>query len=270
MNEKEMTKIAKECGCKVSELPELKCPSEFDYTYDLEECPGEYIGDICEECWKNAEKPDPDDTVYRLTKKAFDSDKEYMEYLKRCADVEPVQPVTEQVHHPTEEWKDVVGFEMYEVSSLGKIRNKETGYIKTPGVGKRGYPVVSMRRDGKMYLKTVHRIVANAFIPNPEDKPEVNHINGDKTDYRIENLEWTTTKENNAHARRTGLHKSDGDKAVNQYDEFGRLIATYRSASVASRITGISRSCICNVCHNRSYNGKTHRTAGGYVWKWAK
>ena len=101
MNKKEMTKIAKECGCKVSELPELKCPSEFDYTYDIEECPGEYIGDICEECWKNAEKPDPDDTMYRLTRKAFASDKEYTEYLKRCADVEPVQPVTEQVYHPS-------------------------------------------------------------------------------------------------------------------------------------------------------------------------
>lgn len=91
MNKNEMTKIAKECGCKVSELPELKCPSEFDYTNDLEECPGEYIGDICEECWKNA----------ILTRMAFASDKEYMEYLKRCADAEPVQPVTEQIYHPS-------------------------------------------------------------------------------------------------------------------------------------------------------------------------
>lgn len=181
-------------------------------------------------------------------------------------------PKSSNVDHPEQEevWKPIENFALYEVSSIGRIRNKETGHIKNPGIGKRGYPVVSLRANGKMYLKTVHTIFARAFIPNPENKPFINHINGIKTDYSIENLEWTTAKENNAHARRTGLHKSDGDKAVNQYDEFGRLIATYRSASVASRITGISRSCICSVCNNRSYNGKTNRTAGGYVWKWAK
>ncbi len=177
----------------------------------------------------------------------------------------------EAVDHPEQEevWKPIENFALYEVSSIGRIRNKETGHIKNPGIGKRGYPVVSLRANGKMYLKTVHTIFARAFIPNPENKPFINHINGIKTDYSIENLEWTTARENCIHARITGLHVSDGDKAVNQYEKNGRFVATYRSASEASRQTGIGRANICNACHLRKYNGKTYRTAGGYVWKWA-
>ena len=181
-------------------------------------------------------------------------------------------PKSSNVDHPEPEdevWKPIENFALYEISSKGRIRNKETGFIKTPGIGKRGYPVVSMRANGKMYLKTVHRLVANAFIPNPENKSEVNHINGIKTDYSIENLEWVTSRENCIHARITGLHVSDGDKAVKQYEKNGRFVAMYRSASEASRQTGIGRANICNACHLRKYNGKTSRTAGGYVWKWA-
>ena len=223
-----------------------RCPSDYDYLNK----PGLYFNSCeckhytnCCECWNQP----------FLDKSVDKSDN------------------TEQVNHPEQEevWKPIENFALYEVSSIGRIRNKETGYIKNPGIGKRGYPVVSLRANGKMYLRTVHTIFARAFIPNPENKPYINHINGIKTDYSIENLEWVTSRENCIHARITGLHVSDGDKAVKQYEKNGRFVAMYRSASEASRQTGIGRANICNACHLRKYNGKTSRTAGGYVWKWA-
>lgn len=162
------------------------------------------------------------------------------------------------------EWTDIPDFPNYEIMQNGLVRNKTSGIIKHPSMGHRGYPVHSLRKDGRMYLRTVHILLARAFIPNPENKPEVNHIDGDKTNYDLSNLEWCTRWENDNHARRTGLHKSDGDKEVAQYTRDGRLIAIYKSASSASRATGVGRSNICNVANRRA----KCKTAKGYVWRW--
>lgn len=116
-------------------------------------------------------------------------------------------------------WRDIVGYEgLYQISNLGRVKSlaRIVNHNKYPSFSLKekilcswlttnGYPQVKLyKRDGEKIIKKtylVYRIVAIAFIPNPENKPEVNHINGVTTDIRLENLEWSTHKENMNHAR---------------------------------------------------------------------
>jgi len=159
------------------------------------------------------------------------------------------------VEHPNEIdeiWKTIKFLdEKYEVSNLGRIRNSSTKQILKLSPSKRGYLVFSCNVDGKYKVVNVHRCVAIEFIENPDNLPQVNHIDGNKLNFNVSNLEWVTARQNNLHARRTGLHKTDGDKPVLQLKN-GLIIAEYKSASEASKITGINRSNICNVCREYS------------------
>lgn len=92
----------------------------------------------------------------------------------------------------------------YSVSNLGRVRNNKTNKILSPR-NLCGYQRVSFYVDGKPTDLRIHRLVAKAFIPNPENKPQVNHINGNKGDNHVNNLEWRTNGENIRHAFRTGL-----------------------------------------------------------------
>ena len=108
-----------------------------------------------------------------------------------------------------EEWKPVPDFEdMYEVSNTGKVRNRKNGYELAKFQNRFGYITVCLNRDGKAIQQKVHRLVAEAFIPNPKNKPQVNHKNGNKADNTVENLEWVDQSENMLHASRNGLRNT--------------------------------------------------------------
>ena len=161
-------------------------------------------------------------------------------------------------------WKTIDEFPSYLISNQGDVKNKRTGYIKKPGVGKRGYVVFSMEKEGKLYLRTQHIMLARTFIPNPLDKPYVNHKDGNKQNNSMDNLEWVTAGENLLHARRTGLHNSDGDKRTAQYTLDGKLVAIYKSASEAARRLGIGLSGITRVASGNT-KSKTYK---GFIWRY--
>lgn len=170
-----------------------------------------------------------------------------------------------------EEWKDIKDYEgLYQVSNLGKIKrlrfingktNIKRERIKVQKLRKDGYLEVALYKDGKGKSIQVHRLVAQAFVPNPENKPQVNHIDGNKQNNNIENLEWVSISENALHSARQ-LRKNV--KEIEQYDLEGRYLATYSSITIAGEINGIRESSIANVLTGR--RNKTY----GYKWKYAK
>ena len=101
------------------------------------------------------------------------------------------------INGPDLEWRPVVGFEgRYEVSNYGYIRAATTQMLRKLSHDANGYPVVCLRKGNKVTTQKVHRLVATAFIPNPENKPQVDHINGIRDDNRADNLRWATPYEN--------------------------------------------------------------------------
>ena len=151
-------------------------------------------------------------------------------------------------------WKDVENYEdLYEVSDAGRVRNKITGRILKPGNHHKRYLYVNLSKNGTYKSHKVHRLVAEAFIPNPNNQLQVDHIDENKTNNTVDNLRWVSCQENIDHSL---------SKPVNQYTLDGRLLNTYKSISEASRITGVSSRSIYLNC-----NGKIN-SARRYIWKY--
>lgn len=141
--------------------------------------------------------------------------------------------------------------------------NKNTYYIMRPAVNsKTGYSTYLMVRmvsdKSKNIKRYIHRLMAEMFIPNPDNKKQVNHIDGNKHNNSISNLEWVSHKENAKHASDTGLLFMTG---VSQYDLQGNFITSYKSIKEAELMTGVHNPNITKVMKG------IRRTAGGFIWK---
>ena len=149
----------------------------------------------------------------------------------------------------------------YSVSTEGEVRKDTTNYILSQS-SQQDYKFVGLIINGKQKRMRVHRMVALTFIDNPDNKPYVNHINGNRSDNNVENLEWVTPSENTQHAVNTGLFKSGRTRAVIQYNLNGEQMATFESATEAARQTGGSQSKITMCCRRQ------RDSANDYQWRY--
>ena len=175
-----------------------------------------------------------------------------------------------------EEWRDIKGYEgLYQVSNYGRIKSiKNNIKILNRSLDNYGYDKRTLSKYGKAKTFHTHRLVAEAFIPNLDNKPCVNHIDGNKLNNRVDNLEWCTASENLKHAYRTNLRTNNfkgkfgknniHSKKIYQISKVdNKIINCFYGAREAQRITGIKSNSITMCCKNQ------RKTAGSYIWKYA-
>lgn len=170
-----------------------------------------------------------------------------------------------------EEWRDIKNYEGYQVSNLGRVRSlnyNHTGEIHIIKPFKIEYLGLNLWKNKKRKYYLVHRLVAEAFIPNPDNLPCVNHIDECKTNNRVENLEWCSYKYNSNYGtaiqrtREKNINHLNYSKPVFQYTLDGELIAEYPSASEAARQINKAKTHISDCCLGKL------KSAYGYKWQY--
>lgn len=156
-------------------------------------------------------------------------------------------------------------FPMYEINEAGEIKSKYTGRILKHMTDKDGYYSVNLRKENKSYKRSVHRLLAQIFIPNPKNKPQVNHLDLDKKNNDLTNLEWATAYENTNHANyhRANKSRASGRKPVKQFTLDGVFIKEHLSIADASYSVKGHDGSISMCCK------KVQSKAYGYYWEYA-
>lgn len=187
-------------------------------------------------------------------------------------------------------WKPINGFEdSYLISNYGNVYSIRNSKIMKPKKTRDGYLHIGLSKNGKVKNMAIHRLVGMAFIPNPQNKPTINHLNEIKDDNRVDNLEWATYREQNifgTRIERAILHTNWNERTKNmdyntiaskhdyqhindkqkkpviQFSAEGNYINRYESLAQASKIMGVNTGHLCECL-------KGHRhTCGGFIWKY--
>ena len=168
-----------------------------------------------------------------------------------------------------ENWKAISGYEgLYEVSDMGRVKSlnyNHTGKEKIlkPKKSHCGYLNVNICKDGHAKSVRIHRLVATAFISNPNNLETINHKDEDKTNNTVDNLEWMSQKDNNNYGTHNKRVSESLSKQVQMFDKYtGELLATFPSLMEAERVTGIDDGNISKCCLGKI------KSAGGYIWKY--
>lgn len=162
-----------------------------------------------------------------------------------------------------EEWRDIEGYEgLYRISNYGNVYSVRRKRNLKPHTDTRGYLGVALQKgEWKRYL--IHRLVAQAFVPNPNNLPQVNHKDENKTNNYYENLEWCDQAYNNAYGTRTIRAAETRKRPVLQFDKEGNFIKRFNSINEASAAVGKAHSNLVACLRGRQ------KTCGGYKWKTA-
>ena len=162
----------------------------------------------------------------------------------------------------SEKWKDIKDYENYEVSNLGRVKNKKTGRILKPEKTRDGYMRVSLCKDGIQRHALLHRLVSLTFLPNSQNLPQVNHKDEDKTNNCLDNLEWCDHKYNNNYGTKNERQAEKMSKPVLQFDLLGNFIKEWPSMMKVYEELGIHQGNISSCCSGN------RKSAGGYLWKY--
>ena len=172
-----------------------------------------------------------------------------------------------------EVWKDIPDYEgLYQISNLGRVkrlshkrfdRNQilKERIVKTTYPKNGWYPYLSLCKNGIYKNYSIHRLLAEVFIPNPNNYPVINHIDGNKQNNSLDNLEWCTYSHNNKEACRLKLNKGTA-KTTLQFDKNGNFIKEWFSTRVAEKELNITNGKISQCCIGN------RKSAGGFVWKY--
>ena len=167
------------------------------------------------------------------------------------------------VEQNIELWKEIEGYSNYMISNLGRVKSLNYNRTKKEKIMKfnthpNGYLMIMLSKNNKQKVFPIHRLVAEHFIPNPENKPCIDHINTIRTDNRVDNLRWVTHKEN----MNNPITKEKISKQVKQLTIDGKLVKIWNSNRDIEKELGYYHSTISYCC-----NGK-QKTAYGYIWKY--
>jgi hypothetical protein len=166
-----------------------------------------------------------------------------------------------------EEWKDIAGYELYyQISNIGQVKRKDTGKILKNNI-RNGYEYVTLCVNGQRKKFYVHRLVAIAFIPNPKSYEQVNHKDGNKSNNKVDNLEWCTQKENLMHAFCTGLNTPTIENLI-RFDR--KPVIRIEDGKWFSGVTEAANQMgVCEAAMSKCLNKGLSATCCGYHWKFA-